>query len=623
MVHLSAQLLKCLVPTSCSLNKDRLPVQRLYERLVRGELRRGELRRQSAVLVERLQLGGGQVQGDGDLQRGVEKAKLRQVAQLSGEKGRRRGDRLEEDAGTGLRKSITSITFTHQLHIDVLVQRLRLVPGLQPARSEERGQLHAHRILHQDRLRHPVVAGDGDSRSMASSITSPLMSLSEEMRNSAGGFVFPPSKSTNSVFSPARMYSRKSTSTRRRSPPPPAPSSFTSLEPVVNSNRIRGHQLRLLPQLLHAIDNLPGRALISHRVVRLDVQQDEDATGRVRLVAVGQVAGQPIRRQRVLDAQLALLQLHALHGELLRGGLVLLQLLVVASQPQPQRLNVRHCAVLHPVGGLLRAEHQLADIELREDKLPQRAHLRQRLLAGTDHHHLGQRVLQREVSAVSKQPPKLHDRLHQGDLPLDGLVNQLLGHRRQQAVHRQLHTVHQHLAQVLKHRLGDEGREGRHHLHQAEEDAEEGVQGEAGVRPAGVAALQAAAVHAHVPVGEVVDELDQARDYGVEAKAVGVEPRQEDLLQQLLDALLAELEIFRPDHRRVDQVEAEGVGAELPHHAHRIGVVLLALAHLLAVGGEDEAIADQISKGRLPKEHRREDEQRVEPAPGLIHAPRR
>ncbi len=69
--------LKCLVPTSCSLNKDRLPVQRLYERLVRGELRRGELHLKSAVLVQRLQLGGRQVQGDGDLQRGVEKAKVK------------------------------------------------------------------------------------------------------------------------------------------------------------------------------------------------------------------------------------------------------------------------------------------------------------------------------------------------------------------------------------------------------------------------------------------------------------------------------------------------------------------------------------------------------------------
>ena len=47
---------------------------------------------------------------------------------------------------------------------------------------------------------------------------------------------------------------------------------------------------------------------------------------------------------------------------------------------------------------------------------------------------------------------------------------------------------------------------------------------------------------------------------------------------------------------------------------------LLAFRHLLAIGSENEAIADEIFERRLIEKRRREYEQRVEPAARLIDA---
>ena len=52
--------------------------------------------------------------------------------------------------------------------------------------------------------------------------------------------------------------------------------------------------------------------------------------------------------------------------------------------------------------------------------------------------------------------------------------------------------------------------------------------------------------------------------------------------------------------------------------AHR--VVLQALAHLLAVVGQHEAVADQVAEGRLVEQRGRQNHQRVEPAARLVLA---
>lgn len=51
---------------------------------------------------------------------------------------------------------------------------------------------------------------------------------------------------------------------------------------------------------------------------------------------------------------------------------------------------------------------------------------------------------------------------------------------------------------------------------------------------------------------------------------------------------------------------------------HGIREVLLAFAHLLAVGGEDDAVDDEVLEGFAPLHGSRDHHQRVEPATGLI-----
>ena len=94
-------------------------------------------------------------------------------------------------------------------------------------------------------------------------------------------------------------------------------------------------------------------------------------------------------------------------------------------------------------------------------------------------------------------------------------------------------------------------------------------------------------------------------------------PWQEHVLQYVEHALLLEPQRLRLHHGAVDEEEPEGVGAVLAHELHGVRVVLLPLAHLLPVGGQDEAVDDEVLEGRLVEQGRREHQQRVEPAPRL------
>ena len=55
-------------------------------------------------------------------------------------------------------------------------------------------------------------------------------------------------------------------------------------------------------------------------------------------------------------------------------------------------------------------------------------------------------------------------------------------------------------------------------------------------------------------------------------------------------------------------------------YRHGVGVVLFGLGHLLAVGGQHQAVDDEVLEGRLAEQGRRQDEQRVEPAARLVDA---
>lgn len=87
-------------------------------------------------------------------------------------------------------------------------------------------------------------------------------------------------------------------------------------------------------------------------------------------------------------------------------------------------------------------------------------------------------------------------------------------------------------------------------------------------------------------------------------ETIGVVPGQEHVLQHLAHTLLAKLQVLTADHRRVNQVKTKGVRTVAVDHLHRIRIVLLALRHLVAVGGKDQAVRDQVAERRFLKQCR-------------------
>ena len=101
---------------------------------------------------------------------------------------------------------------------------------------------------------------------------------------------------------------------------------------------------------------------------------------------------------------------------------------------------------------------------------------------------------------------------------------------------------------------------------------------------------------------------------------IRVPPRDQEVAHQLLDALLGELERLGLHDRRVDHVETDGVRSIRVEHLRRVGIVLEALRHLLAVLGENEAVDDHVLVRRLVEEARAQDHERIEPAARLVQA---
>ena len=80
--------------------------------------------------------------------------------------------------------------------------------------------------------------------------------------------------------------------------------------------------------------------------------------------------------------------------------------------------------------------------------------------------------------------------------------------------------------------------------------------------------------------------------------------------------------VARPRLLGGEVVPAERVGAVEVDHLPRVDDVAAALRHLLAVGVEDQPEADAVAVAGLVEEQGRDREQRVEPAAGLVDAPR-
>ena len=233
------------------------------------------------------------------------------------------------------------------------------------------------------------------------------------------------------------------------------------------------------------------------------------------------------------------------------------------------------------------------------------------------------------------------------------------GRRRGRAGRRPVHRAHQVLVQLL----GDERRERREQLGHRDERLVERVVGGQLVGVA-LALPEATPAAAHVPVAEVVDELlDRAAGAGgvvgleagggvldervqladqpaveqrpllhrhvlrrrVEAVDVGVHGEEavrvpqgeQELAHHLVDHVGAEA-AGAPGLLAREHEPAEGVGALVVEDVVGLHDVALALAHLLAVGVEDVAEADDALEGAAALDERGDGEQAVEPAARLV-----
>ncbi len=98
---------------------------------------------------------------------------------------------------------------------------------------------------------------------------------------------------------------------------------------------------------------------------------------------------------------------------------------------------------------------------------------------------------------------------------------------------------------------------------------------------------------------------------------VGVPQREQEAAHGVVDRLEAEAERV-PRALGGEQVPAEGVRPLAVEHDPGLDDVSPALAHLLTLGVEDQAEADDVAVGRLAEQQGALGEQGVEPAPGLV-----
>ncbi len=96
-----------------------------------------------------------------------------------------------------------------------------------------------------------------------------------------------------------------------------------------------------------------------------------------------------------------------------------------------------------------------------------------------------------------------------------------------------------------------------------------------------------------------------------------VPQREQHLPHAVADALLGDDEVPAAQDRRCHEEPAHRVGTVAVEDLVDVRVVLQRLGHLLSVGAEHDAVADDVLVGRAVEQRGREDVHRVEPAAGL------
>eukprot|EP00760_Papus_ankaliazontas_P021319 PhM_4_TR18673/c0_g1_i1/m.71142 len=289
---------------------------------------------------------------------------------------------------------------------------------------------------------------------------------------------------------------------------------------VVDVDNVLNNKTGLLAHLLCVAHKLTGAPNADRLRVLTCVKEHNPAVLRVSLVVrhrgldnahnLHVVAGQLVPQDRELAARDELL--HHLRRGLLEGvddGLGLL--LDALAQDGEVALERGHGDLL----GGRRADFE--DVDFLSDVVLEGKHVRDEIRLGVAHDELAHRCLEGHVHTVAEHTHHVDDRLHTLHGALDLRHDErFIGLRQHRVVHAVLTLVlgEKH-AQTLVHDLGDEGREGRHHAARHVEHLEQRAEGVNALGLAG-AALHATAVHAHVPIREVLEEAHNTRDDSVE-----------------------------------------------------------------------------------------------------------
>mmetsp|Transcript_8962 Transcript_8962/g.29673 ORF Transcript_8962/g.29673 Transcript_8962/m.29673 type:complete len:296 (+) Transcript_8962:633-1520(+) len=289
---------------------------------------------------------------------------------------------------------------------------------------------------------------------------------------------------------------------------------------VANLEEIVLAHAGLLAQLLHPGAHLARHGLVEHVSIRSSVEDNDTAPGGVGIHLARVARVDKVDRDVVLIKDLALdgdrARLHkarellgAQRTDLGLDGLVCLAE-AVAQPPVVWVALQRHAAprLAH------RLSVHLPHVELLAHILLQLADGGERLAVRVDERHLRQRCAHGQVAALAQRAARLDDGPHHLDvgfhLRVDGCVIDLGDH---QKVDRRW-RIRDSTPQVLIDVLGEEGRQRRHHPAEHHHHLEQGGERRA---PLGRAALarKALLVHPDIPIGQLVDEIKQARHNGV------------------------------------------------------------------------------------------------------------
>mmetsp|Transcript_70753 Transcript_70753/g.198464 ORF Transcript_70753/g.198464 Transcript_70753/m.198464 type:complete len:451 (-) Transcript_70753:426-1778(-) len=309
---------------------------------------------------------------------------------------------------------------------------------------------------------------------------------------------------------------------------------------------VLGIQLRLLPQLLHAVNDLLGEVHLLELLVEGEVQHDD---------ALGVGDGVQVRVGDVLDAarqgHLLRVQLIAADGD----GALLLELqelllaeilgrrhnrLHVLAELLAQDLEVERAGQAD-LGGVLAVVHSHHE-ELALHVRLQPLQILEEVGVCVDDRHAPQRLLQAHLLLLAAGAPELDEALH----PAHGLLHLLV--QRLGVEVRDHHPMHglglhgvavgERPRQVLVDHLRDERRQRREQHAEVQQDLVEGAQ-----RRERLVGAQDAAhpvpVQPDVPIREVLEQLGEAADDGVEAVGVHLLAHEADeLVERRVDPLV-------------------------------------------------------------------------------------